>query len=65
MGFMNIIDDHVFVNKYAGFPMIDIIDYQNGSFSPTWHTQNDNLDNISKNTLEVVTNVLLSVLFNE
>ena len=67
-GFQGIIDDHVYVNKYANIPMIDIIDYRpNGAvgFSPTWHTQNDNLQNIEKATLEKVANVLLSVLFNE
>lgn len=64
-GFAGITDDHVFVNKYALIPMIDIIDYQKGTFMPAWHTQNDTLENISKETLAVVTNTVLAVLFNE
>lgn len=65
MGFGGIVDDHVFVNQYARIPMIDIIDYQNGGFTKAWHTQNDYLENISRESLEVVANVLLSVLYNE
>jgi Zn-dependent M28 family amino/carboxypeptidase len=65
IGFTGIIDDHVFVNQYARIPMIDIIDSQGGTFTPSWHTQNDNLENISKETLQMVANVLLSVLYNE
>ncbi len=65
MGFTGIIDDHVYVNQHARIPMIDIIDYREGGFTPVWHTQNDNLENISKETLQVVANVVLSVLYNE
>jgi len=64
-GFGPIIDDHVYVNQYALIPMIDIIDFQNGTFTPAWHTQNDNLENISKETLSAVANTVLAVLFNE
>ncbi len=68
-GFQGIIDDHVYVNKYANIPMIDIIDFRpngsNSQFVPTWHTQNDNLANIEKATLEKVANVLSAVLYNE
>lgn len=65
VGFTGIVDDHVFVNQYARIPMIDIIDYQNGGFTEAWHTKNDNLENISKESLKIVANVLLSVLYNE
>jgi len=64
-GFGQIIDDHVYVNQNALIPMIDIIDYQNGTFTPAWHTQNDNMDNISKETLAAVANTVLAVLYNE
>ncbi len=68
-GFAGITDDHVFVNQIANIPMIDIIDFRtNGAtsgFTPVWHTQDDNLENIEKATLEKVANVLLSVLYNE
>lgn len=59
-------DDHLFVNKYARIPMIDIIDMRNGvSFVPEHHTQNDTMEAIDKNTLKVVGDVILSVLYNE
>lgn len=68
-GFGGIIDDHVYVNQNAKIPMIDIIDFRpdggTSQFAPAWHTQNDNLENIEKATLEKVANVLLSVLYNE
>lgn len=66
-GFENIIDDHVYVNNNARIPMIDIIDYREGtgSFTPAWHTTNDNMENISKETLGKVASVLISVLYNE
>ena len=59
-------DDHVYVNKHARIPMIDIIDYRAGTtFVPEHHKQSDNMDAIDKNTLKVVGEVLLSVLYNE
>lgn len=65
IGFTGIVDDHVYVNQHARIPMIDIIDYQNGGFTKAWHTQEDNLENVSKESLAVVANVVLSVLYNE
>ena len=59
-------DDHVYV-MHAGVPCIDIVECNNpdtGSFNPTWHTLNDNLDNIDRNTLKVVGDVVLSTLKN-
>lgn len=64
-GFAGIVDDHLYVNRDARIPMIDIIDYQEGGFTKAWHTQDDNLENISKESLQVVANVVLSVLYNE
>ncbi len=63
-----ITDDHYYVNKYAPFKMIDIIHYDAASgtgFDPVWHTLNDNIQNIDKNTLGVVGTTLLQVLKNE
>lgn len=67
LGFAGIIDDHVYVNEDARIPMIDIIDYREStnSFTPAWHTEDDNMDNISKETLAAVTNLLMTVLYNE
>ena len=59
-------DDHLFVNKYANIPMIDILDYRPSTFfGPYHHTRNDNMDVIDKNTLKAVGEVVLSILYNE
>ncbi len=67
IGFRDMTDDHVFVNKDAGIPMIDILDYRAGTrdFGPYHHTQKDNMSVISKETLSAVANVVLTVLYNE
>jgi hypothetical protein len=65
----NITDDHVPVNEVAGIPCIDIIpcypDCDASSFGPTWHTVNDNMENIDKNTLKAVGQTLIQVIFSE
>ena len=62
-------DDHIPMNDIAGIPTIDIIDLQpessNECFPEVWHTLNDNLENIDRNTLGMVGNVLLHVLYEE
>lgn len=62
-------DDHVPMNQIAGIPTIDIIDLQpnssNGCFPEVWHTVNDNLENIDKETLGVVGQVLVHVIYEE
>lgn len=61
-----ITDDHLYVNKEAKIPMIDIIEYDPGSgFGDYWHTQNDNMQVIDRNTLKAVGQTLLQVLYNE
>lgn len=64
-----ITDDHLPINKMAQIPCIDIVpcilNGDNSSFGPTWHTLNDNIDHIDKNTLQVVGNTLLEVIYNE
>ena len=68
MGTM-ISDDHLPMNQIAGIPTIDIIDLKpessNGSFAETWHTTNDNLEHIDKETLGIVGKVLLHVVYEE
>jgi hypothetical protein len=45
--------------------MIDIIQYnENTGFAPYWHTHDDNLNAIDKNTLQAVGNTLLNLIFN-
>jgi Zn-dependent M28 family amino/carboxypeptidase len=62
-------DDHVFVNKYAKIPSIDIIDLDqssvNGSFFDQWHTTGDNMEQIDKQSLKIVGEVLLNVVYYE
>ena len=62
-------DDHVPVNDIARIPCIDIInhypDCQQSSFGPTWHTINDDMQHIDKNTLQAVGQTLVQVLFSE
>jgi hypothetical protein len=61
-----IIDDHAYVNRYANFPCIDIIDRSTPhSFSATWHTHDDNIKNISPQTLKAVGQTLMFVLSYE
>ena len=53
-------DDHVQLIA-NGIPAIDIIEYhpgQEGGFNPRWHTTSDNMEGISKQTLEAVGNVI-------
>lgn len=51
-----ITDDHLFLIR-AGIPSIDIIENDNpdtGSFNSRWHTIDDNMDGIDRQTLEAV-----------
>lgn len=62
-----ITDDHLYINRLAGIPCIDIIDYDPKSgtgFVPYWHTTGDTMKNIDKNSLNMVGKTLLKVLFN-
>ncbi len=63
-----ITDDHYYVNTIAGIPSIDIIQYDpetRSNFGKYWHTHNDNMDIIDRNTLKAVGQTLLQVLYNE
>lgn len=60
------LDDHLFVNQLAKIPMIDIISYdESGGFGDFHHTQKDNMDIISKETLNAVGQTLLQVIYYE
>ena len=62
-------DDHLPMNEVAGIPTIDIIDLRpessNYSFPETWHTLDDNIENIDRNTLGMVGNVLNHLIYQE
>lgn len=63
-----ITDDHTYINKLAFIPMIDIIEYETDGgnyFGSYWHTHNDNMNVIDKNTLKAVGQTLIEVLYRE
>lgn len=64
-----ITDDHYFVNTLARIPSIDIINFDNENstvgFAPHWHTLNDDINIIDKNTLHAVGTTLSTVIFTE
>ena len=63
-----IIDDHYYVNLITAIPTIDIIEYDpttENNFNKHWHTHNDNMDNINKETLNAVGQTLLEILYSE
>ncbi|MDZ7680409.1 MAG: SDR family NAD(P)-dependent oxidoreductase [Fodinibius sp.] len=64
----NISDDHVVINQTLGIPTINIIrhntDPETHQFAPYWHTQNDDMSVIGKNTLQEVGNVLTELIYN-
>ncbi len=59
-----LIDDHLFVNKIAGIPMMDIINRRNGLFPTHWHTQHDDITAIDKKTIHAVGQVLTAVIYH-
>lgn len=65
-----IIDDHLYINNLAPgrVPTIDIIEYDPATeshFYEHWHTHEDKLENIDKNTLKAVGQTVLHVVYNE
>lgn len=63
-----IIDDHFYINQLTGIKCVDIIHYEFGSaskFWTHWHTHDDTIDKIDKNTLKAVGQTVLEVLFRE
>ena len=64
-----ITDDHIPVNTVANIPCIDIIPYypncEQSTFGPTWHTLNDDMAHLDKNTLLAVGQTIIQVLFSE
>ena len=60
-------DDHEYVIKGRRIPCLNIINYdvknRNG-FGDYWHTMNDTMDNISKETLNAVGRTVLGVIYN-
>jgi len=62
----DIVDDHEFINEIIKIPTIDIINLNSsikGSFPQHWHTHNDNMSVIDKNTLKAVGETLLQTIY--
>ncbi|MBP3750223.1 MAG: M28 family peptidase [Prevotella sp.] len=61
-----ITDDHKPLNE-AGIPTIDIIPYypdcEASAFGPTWHTVNDDIHHLDKNTLKAVGQTIIQYLY--
>ncbi len=63
-----ITDDHLYINRILNIPCIDIIPYDESaksSFGDFWHTHNDNMDIISKETLKAVGQTVLETIYSE
>ena len=60
-------DDHVYVNKLMKIPSIDIIQYdpKTQGFGKHWHTHDDNMDIIDKETISAVGETVLATVLNE
>jgi Zn-dependent M28 family amino/carboxypeptidase len=60
-------DDHLYVNKLLKIPSIDIIQFDptTGAFGSHWHTHNDNMSIIDKNTIEAVGETVLATVLAE
>ncbi|MDX1640024.1 MAG: M28 family peptidase [Balneolaceae bacterium] len=62
-------DDHVVINRILRIPTIDIIRHNPGvesgvEFAPYWHTHEDDMDIIGKETLQTVGDVLTELIYN-
>ncbi len=56
------------VIRKAGIPTANIIDYssqRDNGFGAYWHTHNDDMDIISRNTLRAVGETVLTMLYKE
>ncbi|MDH6358508.1 M28 family peptidase [Parabacteroides sp. PF5-9] len=62
----SIMDDHVAVNEILHIPSVDIVNYDpenpNG-FGDYWHTVNDTMENIDRETLKAVGQTVLEVIY--
>jgi glutaminyl-peptide cyclotransferase len=63
-----ITDDHVYINQIRQIPTIDIIQHDpstESGFYKYWHTMNDNLAGIDKQTLKAVGETILTSVYLE
>jgi glutaminyl-peptide cyclotransferase len=60
-------DDHLYVNKNANIPCVDIVhmDPQTGTYGTHHHRHSDNMSIIDKTTMKMVGQVVMEVLWQE
>ena len=59
-----ILDDHYYVNRRSGIPMLDIVQNNAGcSFFEHWHTVSDDLDHVDSQSLRICGEVLLKSIY--
>jgi hypothetical protein len=61
-----IMDDHLPINRFLKIPCIDIIQLDRSSstgFAQYWHTTDDNMNNIDRNTLYAVGTTILHLVY--
>jgi len=61
-----ITDDHFYINTITGIPTLDIIQFDKNTqsgFGAYWHTHNDDLETISKETLKAVGQTVTQVVY--
>jgi len=62
----SVIDDHLYVNQGRGIPCIDIINLDlstSHNFGRYWHTQQDTMENIDRETLKAVGQTVLETIY--
>ncbi len=62
-----VLDDHVFINQIRGIPTLDVIHYDassGGGFGDFWHTHDDNMSVINRNTLNAVGETVFKVVMD-
>lgn len=63
-----ITDDHFYVHKHMGIPAVDIIQHDptsSTSFGYYWHTHDDTMKNIDRETLKAVGQTVMEVIYKE
>ena len=61
-----ITDDHFYINTIANIPTIDVLQHDRttpSGFGEYWHTHNDNIDAVDKNTLKAVGQTMTQIIY--
>ena len=62
----SVVDDHLYVNRGRGIPCVDIINLDlstSHNFGSYWHTQQDTMENIDRETLKAVGQTVLETIY--